>query len=87
MGGKSKIIIRNKSGDEIGVVYISTESTAYKRYVEGLEQYKNILIPLMCVNITADGALQINPQIYGTAHRTGAYSGIFEFTVSVEPRT
>lgn len=55
MGGKSKIIIRNKSGDEIGVVYISTEATAYKRYVEGLEQYKNILIPLMCVNITADG--------------------------------
>ena len=43
MDGKNKIIIRNKSGEEIGIVYISTEATAYKRYIEGLEQYKNIL--------------------------------------------
>lgn len=37
-------------------------------------------------SVTASGAMQLIPDTYGTAHRAGQYSGIFEFTVSVENR-
>ena len=33
-----------------------------------------------------NGAMGINPDISGSVRRTGRYSGIFEFTVSVVPR-
>lgn len=37
-------------------------------------------------SVTANEALRIKPSLYGKAHKTGTYSGIFEFIVSVEPR-
>ena len=73
----SCLSLHNENGDELkcGVTY------------DGCVIAPNYVVAEFTDSVTADGALQINPQIYGTAHRTGAYSGIFEFTVSVEPRT
>lgn len=46
----------------------------------------NYVVAEFTDSVTANGALGIKPSMFGKAHRTGAYSGIFEFTVSVEPR-
>ncbi len=73
----SCLSLHNENGDELrcGVSY-NNSAIAH-----------NYVVAEFTDSVMANGALQINPQIYGTAHRTGAYSGIFEFTVSVEPRT
>ncbi len=73
----SCLSLYNENGDELrcGVSYNNSTIT------------HNYVVAEFTDSVMANGALQINPQLYGTAHRTGAYSGIFEFTVSVEPRT
>lgn len=44
------------------------------------------IVAVFTDSVTATGAMQITPDTYGTAHRVGQYSGVFEFTVSVEAR-
>lgn len=44
------------------------------------------VVAIFTDSVTATGAMQFSPDTYGTAHRTGQYSGVFEFTVSVESR-
>ena len=50
-----RVSVLDKSGKEIGLINIPADSRIIKRYEDNLVKYKNILIPLMCVNITADG--------------------------------
>lgn len=50
-----RISVFDKSGKEIGSINIPVDSNIVKRYEDNLVKYKNTLIPLMCVNITADG--------------------------------
>lgn len=73
----SCLSLYNENGDELrcGVSYNNSTIT------------HNYVVAEFTDSVMANVALQINPQLCGTAHRTGAYSGIFEFTVSVESRT
>lgn len=50
-----RISVFDKSGKEIGSINIPVDSNIVKRYEDNLVKYKNTLIPLVCVNITADG--------------------------------
>lgn len=72
----SFLSLHNEKGDELkcGVSY------------DGSSIAHNYVVAVFTDSVTANGALQINPQVYGTANRTGQYSGTFEFTVSVEDR-
>lgn len=55
MGSDKRVSVLDKSGKEIGLIDIPVDSHIVKRYEDNLIKYKNVLIPLMCVNITADG--------------------------------
>ena len=46
----------------------------------------NNIVAVFTDSLSADGQLRITPS-NGDAHRTGQYSGIYEFVVSVEERT
>ena len=55
MGGKKRIVIRNKAGKEIGAFYCPSDAEAIKRYAESMERYKKSVMPLICINIEPDG--------------------------------
>lgn len=46
----------------------------------------NYIVAVFTNSITANGTLEIIPELGLGAHRAGQYSGTFEFSVSVEAR-
>lgn len=72
----SCLSLKNEAGDALQCCVMYDHATITPNYI----------VAVFTDSVTADGAMEINPDISGSAHRTGRYSGIFEFTVSVEPR-
>lgn len=72
----SQLELFNDAGDSLtfGVVY------------DGAVIVPGYVVAIFTDSATADGALEITPDMGFTAHRAGEYRGTFEFTVSVEPR-
>ncbi len=60
MEDKKKISVRNKDGEEIGVVYCPSDASALKRYFEGAERLKKATALLIRININPDGTTDKN---------------------------
>lgn len=68
--------LQNANGDTLDFTVMYDNATIVPGYV----------VAIFTDSVTATGAMRITPDTYGTAHRVGQYSGVFEFTVSVETR-
>jgi hypothetical protein len=55
MEDKKRIAVRNKDGEEIGVVYCPTDAAALNRCVEGMARFKKATALLVRININPDG--------------------------------
>ena len=72
----SCLSLQNNNGDTLDFIV---------RY-DGAAIVPGYVVAVFTDSVVASGAMQLTPDIYGTAHRAGQYSGVFEFTVSVEAR-
>jgi len=85
-----QVTVRMSDVDEVSCINLYSENgDALKCSVmyDNAVIAPNNVVAVFTDSVTSNGDLQINPQIYGNAHRAGTYSGIFEFTISVDPRT
>ena len=73
----SGISLQNSNGDTLDFTVRYDGATIVPGYI----------VAIFTDSVSATGAMQLIPDTYGTAHRAGQYSGVFEFTVSVENRT
>ena len=72
----SCVTLHNQNGDELKCGVLYNNNTVAHNYV----------VAEFTDSVVANNAMQISPWLSGNAHKTGTYSGIFEFTVSVEDR-
>lgn len=72
----SRMSLQNANGDTLDFTVWYDNAVIVPGYI----------VAVFTDSATANGTMQIIPDTYGTAHRVGQYSGMFEFTVSVETR-
>lgn len=84
-----QVVVRMSGVDEYSCMSLQNangDTLDFTVRYDGATIVPGYVVAVFTDSVTASGAMQLIPDTYGTAHRAGQYSGVFEFTVSVETR-
>lgn len=84
-----QVVVRMSGVNEVSQVELHNDAgdalTFGVTYDYGVISPDNV-VAVFTDSVTANGAMTLSPDLLYSAHRVGQYSGIFEFTISVEDR-
>lgn len=84
-----QVVVRISGVDEVSHLVLTNDigdSLTFNVMYDGAVIAPNYIVAVFTDSITANGTLEIIPELGLGAHRAGQYIGTFEFSVSVEAR-